>query len=91
MTGRETDGWSQACDCPTAGDYTESGIVLDPFAGAGTTALVAKRLGRRFIGIDLNPEYVAMAQRRVGVDVDDPDRLLDDDERSLSAFTDGGV
>ena len=89
MTDRETDGWSQACDCETS--ETESGIVLDPFAGAGTTALVAKRLGRQFIGIDLNPEYVAMAQRRVGVDVDDPERLLDDGERPLSAFTDGGV
>lgn len=41
------------------------GIVLDPFFGAGTTGLVASRLQRQFIGIELNPEYVAMAERRI--------------------------
>jgi len=87
----ETTGWEQACSCPTVGDYTQPGIVLDPFAGAGTTALVAKRLGRRFVGVELNPEFVAMAQRRVGVDVDEPDRLLDDGETHLAAFADGGA
>jgi DNA modification methylase len=40
-------------------------LVLDPFAGAGTTGLVALRLGRRFLGIELNPAYAAMARRRV--------------------------
>jgi len=80
--------WSQACECDT--DATEPGIALDPFAGAGTTCLVAKELGRRFVGVDLNPEYVAMAQKRVGVTVDEPGRLLDDEETTLQAFTDGG-
>lgn len=42
------------------------GIVLDPFMGAGTTGLVAKKLGRQYLGIELNPEYVAMAERRIG-------------------------
>jgi DNA modification methylase len=41
------------------------GVVLDPFAGAGTTGLVAHRLGRSFIGIELNAEYAAMARRRI--------------------------
>ena len=41
-------------------------------AGAGTTALVAKRHGRRFIGIDLNEEYVAMAQKHLGLTVTGP-------------------
>jgi len=41
------------------------GIVLDPFMGSGTTAVVAKKLGRNFIGIELNPEYVALATERV--------------------------
>lgn len=40
------------------------GTVLDPFSGSGTTAAVALRLGRHAIGIDLNPAYVAMAERR---------------------------
>lgn len=42
--------------------------VLDPFVGSGTTAKAAKDLGRRFIGIDVNPEYCEMAQRRVAQD-----------------------
>ena len=40
------------------------GIVLDPFVGSGTTTAVAKKLGRRFIGIDINPEYVEHSRRR---------------------------
>lgn len=43
----------------------EGGVVLDPFAGSGTTAVVAKKLGRAFIGMDLNAEYVALARQRV--------------------------
>jgi site-specific DNA-methyltransferase (adenine-specific) len=42
-----------------------NGIVLDPFLGSGTTALAALNLGRFFIGIELNEEYVEMARRRV--------------------------
>ena len=41
------------------------GVVLDPFSGAGTTALVAKRLGRSAIGIELNPDYVEMSRLRI--------------------------
>jgi site-specific DNA-methyltransferase (adenine-specific) len=41
------------------------GVVLDPFLGSGTTAVVAKRLGRKFIGIDCVQEYCQMAQRRL--------------------------
>jgi len=40
-------------------------LVLDPFLGAGTTGLVALALQRRFVGIELNPEYVAIAERRL--------------------------
>jgi DNA modification methylase len=41
------------------------GTVLDPFFGAGTTGLVADRLGRDCIGIELNPEYAALAEARI--------------------------
>lgn len=41
------------------------GVVLDPFFGAGTTGLVADRLGRHCTGIELNPEYVRIAERRL--------------------------
>ena len=40
-------------------------IVLDPFVGSGTTCRVAKVLKRKWIGIDINPEYIAMSQRRI--------------------------
>src|SRR5262245_12687990 len=43
----------------------KNGIVLDPFGGAGTTGLVADRLGRNSVLIELNPEYVALAKRRI--------------------------
>lgn len=43
----------------------EGGVVLDPFIGSGTTAIVAAKLGRRYIGIELNPEYVEIANRRI--------------------------
>lgn len=42
-------------------------VVLDPFSGSFTTASVAVRLGRRAIGIDLNPDYFEMGLRRTGV------------------------
>jgi site-specific DNA-methyltransferase (adenine-specific) len=48
-----------------------NGVVLDPFLGSGTTAMVAKQFNRRYVGIELNPEYLAIAQRRVaGVQLD---------------------
>ena len=42
------------------------GVVLDPFLGSGTTAAVAKQLGRHYIGIELNPEYCTLAEKRIG-------------------------
>jgi DNA modification methylase len=43
----------------------EGGTVLDPFFGAGTVGLVAEDLGRKFIGIELNPEYAEIAKSRI--------------------------
>jgi DNA modification methylase len=40
------------------------GVVLDPFFGSGTTGRVAREFGRQYIGIELNPEYVEIANRR---------------------------
>jgi DNA modification methylase len=50
--------------CVLAG-CPEGGTVLDPFTGSGTTGVVACRLGRKFVGVELNPEYAAMAERRI--------------------------
>lgn len=44
-------------------------VVLDPFMGAGTVALVAKELGRKYVGIELNPEYIVMANKRLRQEV----------------------
>jgi DNA modification methylase len=56
-------GWVQGCACPPHDPVPA--IVLDPFGGAGTTALVADRLGRDAILIELNTKYAAMADRRI--------------------------
>lgn len=50
--------------CIKAGSR-EGDVVLDPFAGSGTTLAVARRLGRRAIGIELQPNYLPLIQRRV--------------------------
>ena len=52
--------------CVLAG-APQGGMVLDPFLGSGTTALVARRLGRHFVGIDCNPSYCEIARRRLAV------------------------
>lgn len=59
----ETLGWTE-CDCPTP-EY-RPGIVLDPFAGTGTTLAVATGHGRNALGIDLNPRNLHLANDRIG-------------------------
>lgn len=59
----KTVGWLPSCDCH--GIPSVDSIVLDPFMGAGTTALVALELNRRFIGCELNPEYIKIAEERI--------------------------
>ena len=43
----------------------ENDIILDPFIGTGTTAVAAKRLGRKYIGIELDPQYVQIAEAKL--------------------------
>ena len=43
----------------------ENDYILDPFVGSGTTGVVAKRLGRKFIGIDAEKDYLEIAKRRL--------------------------
>ena len=40
-------------------------VILDPFLGSGTTAVAAKKLGRNYIGIEINPDYVKIAEERL--------------------------
>jgi DNA modification methylase len=72
----EFKGWESTCDCDT--EEVESGVVLDPFIGSGTTAVVAEKLGRDWIGIDLNKDYVEMSYDRID---DETKRIFD--ERSV--------
>jgi DNA modification methylase len=50
------------CGC---GGSTRPGLVLDPFLGSGTTASVARAYGRDWLGIELNPAYVALTKHRM--------------------------
>ena len=61
-------GWSD-CGC---GEKWIGGVVLDPFCGSGTTCLVAKKLRRQWIGIEINPEYVEIANKRIDEQSPDP-------------------
>lgn len=63
-TAVETLGWGPSCEC-SAG-IAAPAIVLDPFIGSGTTALVARTLGRKCVGIELNSEYAEIARQRIG-------------------------
>lgn len=58
----QTTGWT-SCKCKSP-SYVP-GLVLDPFAGVGTTGVVARRLGRRFVGIELSKKYCRMATKRM--------------------------
>jgi hypothetical protein len=60
-----TTGWAPGCRCDAP---VVPCTVLDPFAGAGTTLLVADRLQRNAIGIELNPAYTELAMARCVAD-----------------------
>ncbi len=69
-TYRRVDlGFRPGCACGRT--ETLPSLVLDPFAGSGTVLAVARRLGRRSIGIELNREYVKLARQRASADVPD--------------------
>ena len=57
-----TKGWNRSCEC---GVGAKPCVVLDPFAGAGTVGLVADRLNRDAILLELSPEYSKMAKTRI--------------------------
>ena len=59
---RQTIGWQPGCECNAA---RIPATILDPFVGSGTTVAVAQTLGRRGIGLDLNPDYLAIARKRL--------------------------
>ena len=58
-----TLGWKPTCNC-NAGEPVPA-VVLDPFMGSSTSALVAERLGRNWIGCEVNPDYVTIGNKRL--------------------------
>ena len=58
-----TTGWSPTCQCKP--QTSVPATVLDPFAGSGTVALVAQRMNRDAILIEISPEYAEMARKRI--------------------------
>lgn len=60
---KTTVGWQPTCDCPSHDPVPC--LVLDPFNGSGTTGAVALRLGRDYVGTELNPEYVKLTEARL--------------------------
>jgi len=78
QTQSKTTGWKPGCECdqrngiisdcedPSLAPYRPIPCtVLDPFLGSGTVAIVAHKLRRKWIGIELNPEYCEMAKKRI--------------------------
>lgn len=67
-------------------------LVLDPFAGSGTTCKAAKELGREFIGIEKQQQWADVARVRCNLTPDDPSHVRDDDaQQGLEVFADGGT
>lgn len=58
----------------------EGGVVFDPFLGSGTTSVVAKKMGRRFCGVEINTEYCLWAEKRL---------LIAERDKSIQGYTDG--
>lgn len=73
---RGTDEFRPTCRCP-GNDGSQAGVVLDPFGGSGTTSLVAAKLGRNSIYIDLNPEYMRMAVERLRAETSQMDLFVE--------------
>jgi DNA modification methylase len=55
----------ELCETPIKAGCPKGGIVLDPFFGAGTTGIAALKQDKKFIGIELNPEYIQIAEKRL--------------------------
>lgn len=95
-SGPKTVGWAPSCACygPFAGVLeapVAPSVVLDPFNGSGTTAVVAQQLGRNAIGIDLSPKNIAMAEKWLAADRRGKDLRREAPEESVELPLFGGV
>ncbi len=68
-TSTATVGWQPSCTCFMGGGGISTvvpAVVLDPFSGSNTTGATAKKLGRDFISFEMNPDYIKIAEKRMG-------------------------
>lgn len=83
ISGNKFNDWKVAnpdkvvgyTDCGCGAEFS-SGIVLDPFFGSGTTGVSALKINRSFVGIELNPEYIEIAQARINQILEDKNLQL---------------
>jgi hypothetical protein len=80
----DTIGWAKECKCKTSG--TVPCTVLDVFFGAGTTGVVAQKLGRTYLGCELNPEYAQIATARLAEEKEKIRLILEAEESQPSLF-----
>ena len=64
ITRSRTTGWKPGCECSQVAGVV-GGLVIDPFFGAGTVGVVAKKLGRQYLGVEVNSDYILMARERI--------------------------
>lgn len=82
---RRSTGWQPTCDCNAE---VVPSTVLDPFSGSGTTGAVACAHGRNYIGIELNPEYIGLAHKRIREAINESGRARIQPEYAESDFAD---
>lgn len=58
------------------GILPKDAVIIDPFMGSGTTGVAAVKLGRDFIGIEMDPEYFEIAKKRIGEEIEKPEKEL---------------
>jgi DNA modification methylase len=80
-------GWRPSCKC--VGTSRIPATVLDPFSGSATTGMVALQEGRNYIGTDLNPDYLPLAERRVQEEPAPANAETQDDGDAFDLFADG--
>jgi len=84
---RETVGWDATCDCDA--DVIPC-LVMDTFSGSATTGAVAMRLGRDYVGTDLQPDYIDLAAARLEGRKAPQKTSADDEEPDLIGDLFGG-
>lgn len=82
VTETRTTGWERGCDCSDNGSPPVPCRVLDPFHGAGTTAIAACLLGCEYVGIELNPDYAQMSRERIDRELNPSTARTDTEEPS---------